>query len=486
MASARAMLRSRSVRLGQKHVARDMNIASSRRSIQFGALLVAFVGAVSDPREPSAQSNATPASDAGPTRQQMLANITVHAPDAFYDPPADVPSRPGALLRSEPLKDVTLPAGMRGWRILYTTSVNDSTPAPAVATVFAPTEQPARLRPVITWEHGTTGLLQKCMPSLVSAPTVGIPALDQIVRAGWVIVATDYSFAEKGGPHPYLIGEGEARAGLDSVRAARQMPELTLDDRTVVWGHAQGGHSALWTGIVGPRYAPDVNVAGVAAIAPAANMANILAMNVAVDKRLGPYIARSYSRFYPDVTFEQALRPEARGAARGIANLCGFFPPEDRSLSRRSRRVLTARLWPPAPIRRSRPGWRRTQRPIRSRRPWLSRKAWPMWSCRLPRPTRMSTSAALPANRSSTGSSRGSIMAGSCSRALRSMTRSSHGQQHGLPTSRKQAAARASPSDDVTARRAAVLEWPAPAAPPYCGADVSVHSVKLRGEPPRW
>jgi hypothetical protein len=48
-------------------------------------------------------------------------------------------------------------------------------------------------------------------------------------------------------------------------------------------------------------------------------MANILAMNVAVDKRLGPYIARSYSRFYPDVKL--ALRPEARGAAREIANL---------------------------------------------------------------------------------------------------------------------------------------------------------------------
>jgi len=113
---------------------------------------------------------------------------------------------------------------MRGWRILYTTSVNDSTPATAVATVFAPTEPRAGPRPVITWEPGTTGLLQNCMPSLVSEPTVGIPTLDQIVKAGWVIVATDYSFAEKGRPHPYLIGDGEARAGLDSVHAARQMP----------------------------------------------------------------------------------------------------------------------------------------------------------------------------------------------------------------------------------------------------------------------
>src|SRR5262249_55759843 len=157
------------------------------------------------------------------------------------------PQKPGVLLRREPLEDVMLPAGMQGWRILYTTTVNDTTPATAVATVFAPINMPAGPRPVIAWEHGTTGLLQKCMPSLVSTPTAGIPARDQIVAAGWVIVATDYSFVEKGGPHPYMIGEGEARAGLDSVRAARQMPELRLGDRAVVWGHSQGGHSALWT-----------------------------------------------------------------------------------------------------------------------------------------------------------------------------------------------------------------------------------------------
>ena len=39
--------------------------------------------------------------------------------------------QPGALLRSEPLKDVILPAGIRGWRILYATTVDDSTPATA-------------------------------------------------------------------------------------------------------------------------------------------------------------------------------------------------------------------------------------------------------------------------------------------------------------------------------------------------------------------
>jgi pimeloyl-ACP methyl ester carboxylesterase len=207
--------------------------------------------------------------------------------------------------------------------------VDDSTPATAVATVFAATDPPAGPRPVIAWEHATTGLLQKCMPSLLSMPSKGIPERDRIVMAGWVVVATDYSFAEKGGPHPYLIGEGEARATLDSVRAARQMPELTLDKRMVIWGYSQGGHAALWTGIVGPRYAPDLEILGVVAIAPPANIRNALAMNVEADKRFGPYLALSYSRFYPDITFEQAIRPGALDAARQIVSLCCFLPPED-------------------------------------------------------------------------------------------------------------------------------------------------------------
>src|SRR5262249_20775973 len=266
---------------------------------------------------------------ATPTPQASAARITAHVPDAFYDPPSNLSQQPGALLRSEPLKDLILPPGVRGWRILYATTVDDNTAATAVATVFAPIELPAGPRPCLGWEHGRPGLLQKCMPSLLSAPTAGIPCRDRIVTAGWVVVATDYSFAEKGGPHPFLIGEGEARAVLDSVRAARQMSGLKLDKSVVVWGYSQGGHAALWTGIIGPRYAPDLEILGVAAIAPAANIKNILAMNVEIDKRFGAYLALAYSRFYPDITFEQAIRSEALDAARQIVNLCDSVPPEE-------------------------------------------------------------------------------------------------------------------------------------------------------------
>jgi pimeloyl-ACP methyl ester carboxylesterase len=298
---------------------KELPIIFRSRSIR----LAAFIGGLLILSELAAELGA------GQTGQGTYAGIVVHAPGAFYDPPADVAKRPGVLLRSERLKDVSLPAGMIGWRILYTTTVNDKTSATAVAVVIASSRPSAGPRPVITWEHASTGVLQRCMPSLWSEPVFGIPAIDRIAAANWVIVATDYSFAEKGGPLPYLIGEGEARAALDSVRAARQMSELKLDPRTVVWGHSQGGHAALWTGIIGPRYAPDIKIVGVAAIAPAANLTRIIALNPTVEKMIGPYVARAYSRFYPDISFETALRPAALKAARQIVNLCGFAPPQD-------------------------------------------------------------------------------------------------------------------------------------------------------------
>src|SRR5882762_11807979 len=100
-----------------------MNIAGLR-SIGSAVLLVLLAGAgCNRPKRASSESSAAP------TPQGVRASITAHAPDAFFDPPSDLPHQPGALLRSEPLKDVILPAGTRGWRILYATTVNDSTPA---------------------------------------------------------------------------------------------------------------------------------------------------------------------------------------------------------------------------------------------------------------------------------------------------------------------------------------------------------------------
>jgi uncharacterized membrane protein HdeD (DUF308 family)/alpha-beta hydrolase superfamily lysophospholipase len=247
------------------------------------------------------------------------------SPDAFYDTPDDVPAEPGRLLRSGAFTR-GVPEGARAWRILYTTTRDDETPALASGLVVAPRDAPAGPRPVIAWAHGTTGFDSKCAPSLLPDPfrAGATPALDEVAANGWVLVATDYVGLGTAGPHPYLIGGQEARSVLDSVRAARQLEELELEDRTVVWGHSQGGGAALWTGALAPGYAPDVGVIGVAALSPAAALTPLLAAakDRLVGRILGSYVLSAYDAAYPDVSFDEYVRPPARILARETARRC--------------------------------------------------------------------------------------------------------------------------------------------------------------------
>src|SRR5699024_11114917 len=137
-----------------------------------------------------------------------------------------------------------------GWRILYTTTDAHGAPATASALVLVPTSWRAVPRPVIAWAPGTTGFATHCAPSLLEHQVAAgaMPALDQVLDRGWAVVATDYTGLGTPGPHPYLIGPGEAHSVLDGIRAAGQLEGAELAPQTVVWGHSQGGHAALWTG----------------------------------------------------------------------------------------------------------------------------------------------------------------------------------------------------------------------------------------------
>jgi alpha-beta hydrolase superfamily lysophospholipase len=137
-------------------------------------------------------------------------------------------------------------------------------------------------------------------------------------------VATDYIGLGTAGPHPYLVGQGEARSVLDAVRAARHLTGVHLSDETVVWGHSQGGHAALWTGQVQPAYAPDVPLTGVAALAPASDLTGLVANldTVPGGSIFASYIVTAYSQIYPDVSFHRLIRPEARAQVRGHASRC--------------------------------------------------------------------------------------------------------------------------------------------------------------------
>ncbi|WP_345741314.1 lipase family protein [Salana multivorans] len=233
-------------------------------------------------------------------------------PDDFYTPPLDVPEAAGVLLRAEPFTRA-VPDGATAWRILYTTTRDEGMPAVASGLVVVP--DGAQAAPVVAWDHGTTGVAVGCAPTLLADPLASgaMPDPAAVVDAGWAIVMTDYIGLGADPPHEYLVGQGEARATLDAVRAAHQLPDAGLGDRTVVWGHSQGGGAALWTGGVAPGYAPELDILGVAAMAPAANlpaMIDALAGDTA-GTLVGPLVLAGFAERYDDVRVSDYLRPEA-------------------------------------------------------------------------------------------------------------------------------------------------------------------------------
>lgn len=253
------------------------------------------------------------------------------APDAFYDAPPDVPSAPGQLLRSEPYADPEVPAGSSAWRILYTTTRDEGRPAVASGLVIAPASartgdaagQPSK---VIAWAHGTTGFARGCAPSVLpdglSAGAMLIQ--DKVIAQGWTMVATDYVGLGTEGPHPYLIGQGEGRSVLDAIRAAHQLEALTLADDAVVWGHSQGGHAALWAGILAPTYAPDLKIDGVAALAPASDLPGLISNlgTVTAGELFASFVIAAYGAVYPDLRASDVVRPGARILTEEMGSRC--------------------------------------------------------------------------------------------------------------------------------------------------------------------
>ena len=176
----------------------------------------------------------------------------------------------GTLVSSVP---VPAPTGMRAWRITYLTTDDRGRVHPVTGMVAAPaTPFVGRERKVIAWTHGTSGVAEKCAPSLMPEFFTLTPALDA-VRNNYVVVAPDYPGLGSPGPHPYLVGTVTARSTLDAVRAARAIPQAAAGSRFAVWGESQGGHAALWTGQLARNDGAGLTLVGVAAGAPPTDLA---------------------------------------------------------------------------------------------------------------------------------------------------------------------------------------------------------------------
>lgn len=107
------------------------------------------------------------------------------------------------------------------------------------------------------------------------------------------------------------------------VRAAAELPDANAGRRFAVWGHSQGGQAALFAGILARPYAPEWSLVGVAAAAPATELAPLLKDDLETDggRNLTAMTLWSWSRVY-SAPLAPVVTEEAVPVIDRLAGLC--------------------------------------------------------------------------------------------------------------------------------------------------------------------
>ena len=184
--------------------------------------------------------------------------------------------------------------------------------------VVPPGEAPPGGWPVVAYAHGTTGSADDCAPSDDPSRAGVAEAMTALAAGGFVAVATDYEGIGTDGAHPYLNGQSEARAVVDAVRAARA---LTPDAgaRWGVLGYSQGGHAALWTAQLADELAPELDLVGAVALAPAVDPAALVAVAGPNTEAL---LAAGWVASDPDVDTDEMLTDAGKDAVDAAEDAC--------------------------------------------------------------------------------------------------------------------------------------------------------------------
>ena len=256
---------------------------------------------------------------------QLRINAQQRAIESFYVPPEPITGSPGELIRTEEMTDVDV-AGGSVHRILYVSQRPSGQSAVSGGMVFLPdVPAPADGRKVVAWAHGTLGMGPQCAPSRSMNPLGDMTGwIEQMMGLGWAVAATDYTGLGTPGPEEYLVAQAEVSDVVNSVRALRQFPGADAGDDYVVWGHSQGGHSSLWSGHLAEAIAPELNLLGVAAAAPAAELGLILnaQWQGPVAWAIGPEAVIGWRAIDPDLPLQPLLTDRAESIYPDIAEEC--------------------------------------------------------------------------------------------------------------------------------------------------------------------
>src|SRR5437764_4393462 len=209
------------------------------------------------------------------------------AGNAFYTPPSPLPGKKhGDLIWARKVSgQPALASAGASWRVLYRSTLDDGKSIAVSGLVSVPKgKAPKKGWPVITYDHGTTGIADVCAPSRDSTSnpahlynSYAYPLLNKWLKAGFAVVRTDYQGLGTPGVHRYLVGVDEGRSTLDVVLAARQL-DKRVSNRVAISGHSQGGHAALWGAFLAPKWTPGLKLRATVAFAPASHISELVSL----------------------------------------------------------------------------------------------------------------------------------------------------------------------------------------------------------------
>ncbi len=236
--------------------------------------------------------------------------------EEFYVPPDPLPTgSPGDLLRVQRIGST---GGRTTSRVMYLSEDAGGNPRAVTGVVTHPDGDPPRGGwPVVSTAHGTTGVAGICAPS-----RDGRPAADWGVEG--VHVATDYvGMGPVGEIHPYLSKPSEGNAVIDAVTAVRQLPDAHAGTRWISIGHSQGGHGALSAHELAATRAPELELVGTVALAPAAMLDRVYGgIDPIVTSILTMMALRGGATEHPEIDPADYLTPEALAASEVVESAC--------------------------------------------------------------------------------------------------------------------------------------------------------------------
>lgn len=220
------------------------------------------------------------------TPTSHAANRPRPSEDPFYAYSGTAPLEsipPGTVLNHR-IVDVTLAGSttpVRADQLLYRTTGQLGQATVTVTTVLQPTSTPVLPR-IVDYLSFYDGLSSQCDPSYTLAggnsgdPTYQQEADEEELLISWYLAQGDIVTVpdfEGTGLH-WMAGRESGYGALDAVRATTAYLGLGPSTEVGLSGYSGGSVAADWASEVGPAYAPEVNIVGVAEGGIPANYVN--------------------------------------------------------------------------------------------------------------------------------------------------------------------------------------------------------------------